>query len=273
VLRDLEIRPADYPGGLTRFAALIISVRGLTFPLPTRQYAIRRWEFDDWLLRRAGVAVHQHKVERIVRVGKSYHVDGMFSADYIVGAGGTRCPVYRTLFRDACPRDGGSLIVTLEDEFPYSTIDSHCRLWFVEHGLSGYSWYVPKANGIVNIGIGGQAETLRAAGDHITRHWRLLVNKLDRLGLVRDYAGQPRGYAYYLRQARPKLRRDNALIVGDAAGLATRDMGEGIGPAIRSGLLAAEAILHDRDYSLQSVAKTSLLPSLSKLIAALRPRP
>ena len=132
---------------------------------------------------------------------------------------------------------------------------------------------MPKANGFVNVGLGGKAEALRARGDSLKRHWRLLVDKLERMGLVRGYEFQPRGYVYYLRQARPEVRRDNALIVGDAVGLATLDMGEGIGPAVRSGLLAAEAILHDSDYDLKPIAKTSLLPGLSKIVAALCPRP
>jgi flavin-dependent dehydrogenase len=68
------------------------------------------------------------------------------------------------------------------------------------------------------------------------------------------------------------VRRGNALIVGDAVGLATRDMGEGIGPAIRSGLLAAEAILHDSDYDLRAIPRVSLLPSLQRMIAS-RQRP
>jgi flavin-dependent dehydrogenase len=46
--------------------------------------------------------------------------------------------------------------------------------------------------------------------------------------------------------------------VGDAVGLATLDMGEGIRSAIKSGLLAAEAIIHDTDYSLASIPKYSL---------------
>jgi len=29
------------------------------------------------------------------------------------------------------------------------------QIFGLEHGLSGYGWYVPKANGIVNVGIGG----------------------------------------------------------------------------------------------------------------------
>jgi flavin-dependent dehydrogenase len=53
-------------------------------------------------------------------------------------------------------------------------------------------------------------------------------------------------------------RRDNAFIVGDAAGLATRDMAEGIGPAVRSGLEAAAAILHGKEYRLHDVTGASL---------------
>jgi len=44
--------------------------------------------------------------------------------------------------------------------------------------------------------------------------------------------------------------------VGDALGLATLDMGEGIGPAVRSGQLAAEAIIHGTEYSVASIRAT-----------------
>ena len=214
-----------------------------------------------------------HEVRDVSHTGTAYVVDGTFAGKYLVGAGGTRCPVYRTLFRDASPRDEGSLIVTLEEEFSYSYADhasvgeigdQRCRLWFFDHGLSGYAWYVPKVDGVVNVGIGGNAASLRARGDRLKRHWRLHVDRLERLRLVRGHAFRPRGHAYYLRQAQPEVRRGNALIAGDAVGLATLDMGEGIGPAIRSGLLAAEAILHDGDYDIRAISRVSLLPSLRR---------
>jgi flavin-dependent dehydrogenase len=300
VVRHLGFIPADYPGGFTTFSGLDISIRGLRFWLPTRQHAIRRWEFDDWLLRRSGAPVHCHRANTIARTGGVYVVDGAFAAKYLVGAGGTHCPVYRTLFRDASPRDRGSMIVTLEEEFAHphagpavtggisdpavtgrasgpverrGILDPHCRLWFLQHGLPGYAWYVPKAGGIVNVGIGGKAASLRAKGDRLKRHWRLLVEKLDRTGLVRGHTFRPRGYAYYVRQPCPEVRRDNALIVGDAVGLATLDMGEGIGPAVHSGLLAAEAILHGGDYDIRTIPRVSLLPSLRRLVNALTSLP
>jgi flavin-dependent dehydrogenase len=53
-------------------------------------------------------------------------------------------------------------------------------------------------------------------------------------------------------------RIDNALLAGDAVGLATRDLCEGIGPAIRSGRRAAQAILENGDYVLDDVTGASL---------------
>ena len=42
--------------------------------------------------------------------------------------------------------------------------------------------------------------------------------------------------------------------MGDAAGLATRDMCEGIGPAVRSGIRAADVILGSGDFALDNVS-------------------
>jgi len=55
--------------------------------------------------------------------------------------------------------------------------------------------------------------------------------------------GQLRGHAYLLLGYSPRpLVADNALLIGDAAGLAYAPSGEGIRTAVESGLLAAEAI-------------------------------
>ena len=52
-------------------------------------------------------------------------------------------------------------------------------------------------------------------------------------------------------------RIDNAFITGDAAGLATRDLCEGIGPAMRSGQRAAETILTGCEYRLEDLSSFS----------------
>ncbi len=50
----LEISPGDYPSGLTHFTSFDISLKGIHLHLRTDQYAIRRLEFDHWLLTRSG---------------------------------------------------------------------------------------------------------------------------------------------------------------------------------------------------------------------------
>jgi menaquinone-9 beta-reductase len=75
----------------------------------------------------------------------------------------------------------------------------------------------------------------------LKNHWNLLVKKLEKSGLIRGHTYKPSGHSYYLREKPAEIRRGNAFLIGDALGLATLDMGEGIGPAVQSGLLAAEA--------------------------------
>jgi len=258
VLSDLDINIGDYPYSLTSFTSLFISIYGWKFRLPTQQYAIRRYEFDEWLLHKTGAPTQVHEVKVITQVKGGYVVDGEYFGKHLVGAGGTYCPVYRNLFKTTSSRDKEALIAALEEEFPYAYTDGRCQLWFLENKLPGYAWYVPKANGYVNVGLGAKTEGLTANKDTLKRQWEYLAAKLERMGLVRGHSFKPTGYSYYLRQAHPEVRRDNAFIVGDAAGLATRDMGEGISPAIKSGLLAARAIINESDYSVASIPRYSL---------------
>ncbi|HVN56182.1 MAG TPA: NAD(P)/FAD-dependent oxidoreductase [Anaerolineaceae bacterium] len=258
VVRDLELDVASYPGGFTTFRSFQVAIHGFRFKLRTHQHAIRRVEFDDFLLRRSGAPVHVHTVKNIRQEPDGYVIDDAFCARYLVGAGGTYCPVYRNLFKADHPKARESLVVAMEEEFVYPYSDERCHLWFFENRLPGYSWYVPKANGVVNVGVGGKAEELNARGDHLKNHWTFLVEKLERMGLVCGHDYQPVAHSYFVRQNLKQIRKDNAFLAGDAAGLATVDMGEGIGPAIRSGLLAAEAILRDRPYNLSSIPRYSL---------------
>jgi len=252
-LSDLQLEPPDYPFGLMTFDELHLSWKALTVKLKSRQHSIRRFEFDDFLLRRAGVRVIQHKVCEIQRAGGDYIIDGKFRTRFLIGAGGTACPVYRSYFHERNPRSRALQTATLEQEFPYSWKDPRCHLWFFDHGLPGYAWYVPKANGYINVGLGAMADKLKHQGGHIREHWRRFVEKLRRKNLVHYDNYRPTGYSYYLRGQIDVIADDNAYIVGDAVGLATRDMCEGIGPAVKSGLLAADAIVTGSEYTLAGI--------------------
>lgn len=258
VWKMLETPPPQYPHSVIRLKRLIYHIHGRRVPLPTRQYAIRRVEFDHWLLQRSGADFQQHEVRKIRREEGWYIIDEKFRCKYLIGAGGTNCPVYRTFFAESNPRRPENRIVTIEEEFAYHYRDKQCYLWFFDNDLPGYSWYVPKGNGYLNIGIGGKFTELQKKGETIRRHWDLFLQKLNKLGLVDRTDFRARGYGYYLRQPLPRPQIGNAFIAGDAAGLATIDMGEGIGPAIHSGILAAEAIISGQSYSLKKVPAYSL---------------
>jgi menaquinone-9 beta-reductase len=261
VLKDLQISPADYPHGLVTFRSFEIGVRRFHFRLRTHQHAIRRIEFDHWLLQRSGAPVATHTVRAITRTASGYDIDGEFEGKFLVGAGGTYCPVYRSLFKDDHPRERGALIAAMEEEFAYPGADQRCYLWFLENGLPGYSWYVPKGGGYVNVGIGGVGEAMKS-GLALRQHWDILIQKLEKMGLVQGHNYQPVAHSYYLRQRLVGVHKENAFLVGDAAGLATTDMGEGIGAAIRSGLLAANAIANGAEYSLRSIPQHSFVSIL-----------
>lgn len=253
VLEDLEFSPEDYPHRFLTFEVLDVAIKGLHVPLRSPQHSIRRFEFDAWLLERSGADFRQHNVRHVAEDDHGFCIDDAYRCRYLIGAGGTRCPVYRELFRTDKPRGKSLQAVTLEKEFPYDWQDPKCHLWFLDKGLPGYAWYVPKADGYLNVGVGGMADKLKRRGDDIKRHWEILSERLKREGLVDEPPEKPSGYSYFLRDTRDPQRRGNAFVVGDAAGLATRDMCEGIGPAVRSGLLAARAVADDAPFDLSGI--------------------
>jgi len=264
VVGDLELDISSYPHSFLTFEHIHVHLRGFGFKLESVQHSIRRYEFDDWLLKRSTAQVLTHNASNIRKENGYYIVDDQYRSRYLVGAGGTRCPVYRRFFRESNPRIKALQAVTLEQEFPYDWKDGDCHLWFFDQRLPGYSWYVPKSNGYLNVGIGAMAKKLKRRGDDIKRHWGFFTQTLKQEAFVPDYDYKATGYSYYLRDAGEIGRVDNAFVIGDAAGLATRDLCEGIGAAVRSGILAADAIAKGENYSLSSVRRFSADNALAR---------
>jgi len=256
-LADLELDPGDYPHSFMTFDALVLHWKFLTVKFPARQHSIRRFEFDDFLLRRSGATVRTHKVREIHRDNGDFVIDGEYRGKYLVGAGGTSCPVHRAFFRQRYPRHRSLQAATLELEFSYDWQDPACHLWFFNDGLPGYAWYVPKANGHLNIGLGGMAAQLKQQDGNLHEYWDKFTQRLKKHGLVAGDDLRPSGYSYFLHGGAATACDRNAYLVGDAVGLATRDMCEGIGPAVESALLASRSIVSGSDYSLAGIASLS----------------
>ncbi len=280
VMADLGFTPQSYPHGILKMD-IRAHLRGLPFALPGMptvgdNYSIRRTEFDAWLLERSGAPVVQHQVRTITRQphrgsgdgdgvrddvsrDATYVIDDTYTCRHLVGAGGTMCPVRRALFPDA--RMKSRQIATLEKEFAYPQRSDTCHLYFLYRGLQGYAWFVPKADGMVNIGIGGKSKYFRKSGTKIHDHFRAFIDDLvrDRL-LDRQTADglKEGGHPYFLYTHDGEVKRDTCYLIGDSAGLASVDLGEGLGPGIESGIMAAREILGQGAYDKTAVTKYSL---------------
>jgi flavin-dependent dehydrogenase len=120
---------------------------------------------------------------------------------------------------------------------------------------------VPKGNGFVNIGIGGKAKYFKSSGVNIHTHFRAFLADLVRWGGLDAATAanlQETGHPYYLFTTRGEVKRDNSFLIGDSAGLASVDLGEGIGPAAESGLMAAREILGTGEYRKDAISVFSL---------------
>ena len=266
---DLAITPDAYPHPMlkldirTHFPGIPFGLNW--FPTPAANYSIRRTEFDHWLLEQSGAPVERHTVKSIVRDGESYVIDDTYRCRYLVGAGGTMCPVRRNLF-DGTPRKSLQ-IATLEKEFAMPSRSDGCHLYFFQRQLKGYAWFVPKGNGYVNIGLGGKSKYFRNSGTNIHDHFRSFLGDLVRQRLLDSETAvslKATGHPYFLFAYEGDVRRDNCFLIGDSAGLASIDLGEGIGPAIESGKMAAAEIIGDGAYTREAITHYSLggLPRL-----------
>jgi geranylgeranyl reductase family protein len=252
-LADLEIDPDKYPLTIKPFDACVLEFAGArheTAWTGPASYGIIRREFDHYLLERAAAAgadvrwgIRVTEVEQRPD-GVGVVTDrGRFEAPLIIGAGGHRCPVAKAL-GEVSERE--EVVAAQESETRLSPewVERlggfmHAPELYVEADLRGYGWYFPKQD-FVNIGIGCTG----GSDGSLPRRREALIQSLRASGrLPADMPIEPfKGHAYVVRRRAPRrLAGPRFMLVGDAAGLARDLSGEGIGPAIRSGLLAAAA--------------------------------
>jgi flavin-dependent dehydrogenase len=243
----LELDPADYRAtGLTiqditgfRTCVLGEPLIDTTYPR-TISYAIRRFEFDNFLLERSGAHVLANTpLTSLDRRGDTWIANGAVTARVVIGAGGHFCPVARFLRGTS---DAVRPVVAKEAEFELdaggSNVSEEVPELFFCRDLEGYGWVVRKGT-YLNIGLGR-----RDNGD-LNAHIERFVSFLERTGRARR-ASKVRwcGHAYLASGSGPRpLIGDGILIAGDAAGLAYPESGEGIRPAVESGRLAAETLI------------------------------
>ena len=220
-------------------------------------YGIRRCEFDNYLLQRAGARLRLGEAwESMAKIDGRWLVNGEISAALVIGAGGHFCPVVR--FLGANLGKDERAICAQEIEFEMSDDQAlHCgvehdrpELYFCDD-LKGYGWCFRKGN-FLNVGLGREGNKGLVEHVHTFSRWLQSQGKVPA-----DAPARFKGHAYllYSHATRPVVG-DGVLIIGDAAGLAYAESGEGIRPAIESGLMAARIVADARgDYSRQRLAE------------------
>ena len=263
VLQALQIDPADYGRGriCQPISAFRVSCLGqreahIAYDEPV-SYGIRRREFDEYLLRRCSAEVRENvPIKSIERSAANWIINGEFKARLLIGAGGHFCPVARLV--------GGKLaetpVVAQEIEFLMDEgetaachVSAEAPELFFCRDLQGYGWCFRKGD-YLNVGLGRLDQ--HKLSEHV-RDFAEFLRAKGRIGfdLVRRFAG----HAYLLYGYSPrKIVDDGLMLVGDSAGLAYAQSGEGIRPAVESGLMAARVALSaEGDYSAARLSQYS----------------
>ena len=205
-------------------------------------FGIRRLEFDHYLVQRSGARVVAEALQQLEQNDGGWVVNDRYRAPLLVGAGGHFCPVARYL--GARPGSGEPTVAAQEIEFAMDQrqlrdcrVDGRFPELYFCPDLKGYGWVFRKGD-YLNIGLG--REDQKRLSEHV-RAFCAFLRDSGRLAF--DPPARFNGHAYLLyNHSRRELARDGVLLVGDAAGLAYPQSGEGIRPAIESGLLAAAVV-------------------------------
>ena len=118
-------------------------------------------------------------------------------------------------------------------------------VWFEPDLLPGYMWSFPLPGGRVNLGFGVQRDGTRSGGDMKALWVELLQRPHIVEALGADVQLEDRHTAWPIPAGvdRAVLSSSRTMFVGDAARVTDVMTGEGIGQAVLTGRLAAEAVL------------------------------
>lgn len=255
VVEELKIDLEDYRRGRTLESITAIGVAVMSGPEKMIRYdrpisyGIRRCEFDHYLLEKSGARLCLGEaLTDLKRVDGRWHVNGHIVTPLLIGAGGHFCPVARHL-----GASGKSELAVAAQEIEFELTDAQLAACPIEAGvpflyfcddLKGYGWYYRKGR-FLNVGLGREDKDQVSA--HVAQFCTLLKNRGK---IPADTPGKLLGHAYLLYPHAPrKMIDDGVLLIGDAAGVAYARSGEGIRPAIESGMMAADTILACRGKS------------------------
>lgn len=201
-----------------------------------------RLDLNRMLLRRAeaaGAEIEKTRVLGLDRTSGGWQIrtqSGRLDADYCVIATGARNPLREV----GTQFDAKNTMYALGYFVPSD--QAHIDIQFLPN-LEGYIWVFPRA-GHLSIGIGGKGESAQCLRMRLERY-------MDEKGISRQGA---KFFAHMLPSLESHSWRNNRLAgdgwvaVGDAGGLVDPITGEGLYYAVRSGDLASQVVLSEREH-------------------------
>jgi geranylgeranyl reductase family protein len=262
-LEALEIDPAEVPSWRWVDDVLVGGPKGheVRYPLPRDGHfaaVATRYDLDAALLRRArGVGAQVFEGAAVTNAaqhsdGVRVHVEGhgMLVADRLIAADGMWSPVRKALGTTSPKAEPK---VYLGEWHAYRQYFSNVRteaskqlcVWFEPDLVPGYVWCFPLAGGRVNVGFG-----IERRADVKTHTMKALWAALLERPHIRAVLGAdavpedaPKAWPIPAAIIHAPLSDGRVLYAGDAARACDVLTGEGIGQALQTGSLAAEAIL------------------------------
>jgi geranylgeranyl reductase family protein len=259
-LRELEslgFEPADVSDWFDVSGARLRSPSGreVELPLPDEgRYAAvaPRLQLDDALLRlarKAGVDVHEgQRFESLEQVDDTVVVgtpDLSIRARYAVAADGMWSPVRKALDLQLPGYLGDWHGFRQYARNVTGPASEHLYVWFEPDLLPGYAWSFPLPGGRANVGFGVLRDGTRRIAA-MSEQWADLLSRphvVEALGEGFELEDRHTAWPIPARIDEIALGRGRTLFVGDAAAATDVMTGEGIGQALLTGRLAAEAII------------------------------
>ena len=211
-------------------------------------WGILRREFDHYLARRLDSHLRQGYVVKGLRFDTDrVIINNELEAAVVIDASGHASVAAKQLGKTKGTTSTIAAVCT-EGRLPDSALGwvgkwaGRTHIVFTPK-LDGYGWMFVKGN-VLNLGMG----VLGGVGSDVRRYfsWMLDIlvknNRLERS--ILDALPPLRGHFYelYTSSNRP-LVYERAILAGDATGVALDGSGEGIGPSMLSGRLAAETAM------------------------------
>ncbi len=245
---------------------------------PFAFHVVRREEFDAWLVRKArerGIVIQEGtRVRRVIPRPDEVEVvtsRGSYRARVVVGADGAHSVVRHAIAREyraglaravlimAPPRPGAS---------PHKEDEAFFEFSCISEGVPGYIWDFPSHLQGRPMRCWGIYDSAAVPGKSRRQIREYLAEELAQHGYrLEDYALD--GAAIHRFDVRNPFSAPRILLVGDAAGVDGL-FGEGIGPALGYGRIAARAIagaFERGDFSFTDYRERVLQSEMGKVLS------